>query len=247
MKKIKEFIDKTLETFIVSINYEKDLSGIDLEKISPLGNQIGHYYSNKPKLGLIKRRPKELIRLGHLQFMDSDKLNYVNLGEDFIDFIFNKYEKWERELPKIIHVFEALKEATDVPNIAKIVLTYKDVFEIPKENFSYNDYFTFPIINNGDWNIKFHDIFIGFVPYEELSETEKEKIVLRLKSRGIKDDKYILSLETVGSVDNCSIIPNSDLLKKYLEESHDRIEDFFISFLSPQYQAEKGLEIEEID
>ncbi len=247
MKKIKEFIDKTLETFTVSVNYEKDLSGIDLEKISPLGDKIGHYYPNKPKLGLFKRRPTELIRLGHLQFMDSDKLNYVILGEDFIDFIFNKYEKWERELPKIIHVFEALNEATEVPNIAKIVLTYIDVFEIPIDNFSYNDYFTFPIINNEDWNIAFHDIFIGFVPYEESSETEKKKIVLRLKSRGIKDEKYILSLETVGSIDNCSILPQSDLLKKHLKECHDGIIDFFISFLSPQYQTEKGLEIEDVE
>jgi len=247
MKRIKEYIDPSLETFNVSINYERDLSGVELDKISPLGNKIGQYYPIKPKLGLIKRRPIELIKLGYMQFMDSDKLNYVNLGEDFIDFVFNKYVKWDRELPKIIHVFEALNEATEIPNIAKIVLTYIDLFEIPIEDFSYNNYFTFPIINNEKWDIKFQDIFIGFVPYEESSEIDKKKVVLRLRSRGIKEEKYILSLETVGSIDNCSIESRSNILKNYLRECHDRIEDYFIDFLTPKYKTEKGLEFEDLD
>ena len=150
--------------------------------------------------------------------MDFEKLNFVNLGEDFVDFIFNKYEKWIRELPKIIHVYSALIEATEMPNISKIVLTYIDVFEISIDGFEYNNYFTFPIINKeNNWDIKFHDLFLGFVPSEDYEDEDEEKpkikTVLRLKSRGIKEEKYIFRLESVGSIDNCSISPNPDILK----------------------------------
>ncbi len=245
MKKIKHFIDISLEKFIVAINYADDLKGIKLEEISPLGDEIGKHYSNKPVLGLFKRRPTDLIQLGHLRFTDSNNKNYVNLGMDFLDFIFNEYDKWERELPKIIDVFSALINVTEVPDISKIVLTYIDKFEIPVDGFNYNDFFTFPIINNDEWDIIYENIFIGFVPHIDDFNEGEIKVVIRIRSRGIKDEKYIFGVETVGSFDNYNFSPNPEILTKILEECHARIEDIFIRFLTDEYRDDIGLETED--
>lgn len=245
MKRIKDYDGKSLETFTVSLTYEKDIIGIKIDNITPLADKISKVYKNKPLLGLLKRRFTE-ITLGHLRFYDEKKINYVEVGKDFLVFAFNNYSKWEKELPKILQVFDALNEYVELPNINKIVLTYIDIFNISLEDFQYNKYFSFPkFVNEFEWDIKFHDIYLGFVPYEEVSHNEKKKIVLRLKSGGIESEKFIFRLETVGSVDDFKMEPQSNLLKQYLDDCHDKIEDYFINFLTKEYREELELVIDD--
>lgn len=245
MKRIKDYDGRSLETFTVSLTYEKDIVGIEIDNITPLADKISKVYKKKPLLGLFKRRFTE-IQLGHLRFYDEKRLNYVEVGKDFLVFVFNKYSKWEKELPKILQVFDALNEYVEIPNINKIVLTYIDIFNISLEDFQYNRYFSFPkFVNEFEWDIKFHDIYLGFVPYEEVSQDEKKKIVLRLKSGGIESEKFIFRLETVGSVDDFKMEPQSNLLKQYLDDCHDKIEDYFINFLTKEYREELELEIDD--
>ena len=66
----------------------------------------------------------------------------MEFGQDYLAFTFIDYIKWEKELPKILKVFEELNNIVDLPNINKIVLTYVDIFPILKEGFIYNKYFT---------------------------------------------------------------------------------------------------------
>ena len=219
--------------------------GIEIDKIKPLSEKINKFYPDNPILGLLKRRPSQ-INIGTLTFKDEKKINLVEIGQDFLSFIFNQYEKWETELSKIIHVFTALTESVKTPKIIKIVLTYTDIFQIPVEDFQYNDFFSVPNFDNDfGWGIKFHDIYLGFVPYEEDLESEKRKITFRLRSRGIQNNDHVFGLETVGSIDNFIMDPEPNKLKEHLDRCHEKIEDYFINFLTDQYKEKLGLIFDE--
>ncbi len=71
MKKIIYFGKKTLNTFIISLTYEKILPGIKLDKINLFAEAINEFYPTKPILGLLKRHNTE-IRLSPLTFWDQN-------------------------------------------------------------------------------------------------------------------------------------------------------------------------------
>ncbi len=247
MKRIVYFGKKTLNSFIINLNYEKILPGIELEKINPFALAIKEFFPTKPILGLLKRRFTE-IHLAPFTFWDINKKNRVEIGQDYLVFNFSDYLKWKKELPKVLKVFEALNEILDLPNISKIVLTYVDIFPISKESFIYNKFFTMPNFNfEHEWIINFYDTNLGFVPFEEVSAERKEKIVLRFKSIPQNHDEvnYNFRLETVGSLDNFSMTPDSEILKSHLDDCHDRIEDHFINFLTEEYRVNLELEVED--
>jgi len=246
MKKIVYFGKRTLDTFIISLTYEDLLPGIKLEKIYPFAKAIEEYFPIKPMLGLLKRRFTE-IQLAPLNFSDESNKNRVEIGQDFLVFTFSDYLKWEIELPKVLKVYKELSEILEFPNISKIVLTYVDIFSIPKESFNYNRYFTMPNFDFGhEWNISFNDASLGFVPFEEESEEGKKKIVLRFKSIPQKhsETNYNFRLETVGSMDNISMPPDFEILNSHLDDCHDRIEDYFINFLTEEYRSNLELSVD---
>lgn len=245
MKKIEYFGKKTLDTFIISLTYQNNLPSIKLNKIYPFAEAIEDYYPIKPQLALLKRRFTE-IRLAPFTFWDENEKNRVEIGQDFLVFTFVDYLKWDRELVKILKVFNALREFLDLPNIIKIVITYVDIFPISREDFVYDEYFTIPKFNFGhDWNIKFHDTNLGFVPFEEEYDECKKKIVIRFKSipKENNDDYFNFRLETVGSVDNFTMSPDPQILQNFLNDCHDRIEDYFVNFLTETYRRDLELEI----
>lgn len=245
MKSIKYFGKKTLESLTISLNYEENLPGIELEKIFPFAKSIEASYPIKPKIGLLKRR-FSTIELVPFTFWDENKKNRVEFGQDFLVFTFLEYSKWDRELPKVLSVFQALGENLDLPKISKIVMTYVDKFTILREGFQYNKYFTMPNFDfEHEWEIKFHDTNLGFVPFEESSEIMKKKIVLRFKSLQPNHDEefFNFKLESVGSADEFSMEPQTDILESHLNDCHDRIEEYFINFLTEEYRKELELEI----
>ena len=225
------------------------LPGIELEKINPFAEAIQAYYPTKPLLGLLKKRFTE-INIAPLTFWDTNKKNRVELGQDYLLFTFSDYQEWGRELPKVLAVLSALGNILDLPKISKIVLTYIDIFTIPKEPFLYNKYFTMPNFNfEHEWNsaIKFYDTILGFVPFEDEPVSGKRKIVIRFKSIPQNHDEinYNFRLETVGSVANTSIAPDPENLASHLNECHDRVEDYFINFLTDEYRVALELEVED--
>lgn len=245
MKSIKYFGKKTLESLSISLTYEDNLPGIELEKVYPFAKSIEDVFPIKPKLGLLKRR-FSTIELVPFTFYNENKKNRVEFGQDFLVFIFQEYLKWEKELPKVLSVFQALGDNLDLPNISKIVMTYIDKFTILREGFQYNNYFTMPNFDfDHEWEIKFHDANLGFVPFEEPSENMKEKVVLRFKSlqQNHDDEFFNFKLETVGSIDEFSMEPRTDKLESYLNDCHDRVEDYFINFLTEEYRKSLELEI----
>jgi len=243
MKRIVYFGKRTLDTFTISLTYEKLLPGIELDKIFPFAEAIEEYYPTRPILGLLKRRLTE-IHLAPFTFWDENKKNRVEIGQDYLAFTFSDYLKWERELPKVLKVVTALSDILELPNISKIVLTYVDIFPIPRKLFIYNKYFTMPNFDfEHEWKIKFYDVNLGFVPFEE----GKKKIVLRFKSipKNHTEINYNFRLETVGSVDNFSMAPDPEILQSHLDDCHDRIEDYFINFLTDEYRKDLELDIED--
>jgi len=247
MKRIVYFGKRTLNTFTISLTYEKLLPGIELDKMYPFAVAIEEFFPTKPILGLLKRRFTE-IKLAPFTFWDKNKKNRVEIGQDYLAFTFSDYLKWVKELPKVLKVFKALSEMLDLPKISKIVLTYVDIFPIPREPFIYSKYFTMPNFDFGhEWIIKFHDTNLGFVPFEEDFEGGKKKIVLRFRSipQNHDDINYNFRLETVGSVDNFSMTPDPELLKSHLDDCHDRIEDHFINFLTDEYRKYLELDVED--
>ncbi len=247
MKRIVYFGKRTLDNFIINLTYERLLPGIKLEKINPFAEAIQAYYPTKPLLGLLKKRFTE-INIAPLTFWDTNKRNRVELGQDYLLFTFSDYQEWVRELPKILTVLNALGKILDLPKISKIVLTYIDIFTIPKEAFLYNKFFTMPNFNfKHEWEIKFYDTILGFVPFEDDPISGKRKIVIRFKSIPKNHDEvnYNFRLETVGSVANTSIGPDTEILESHLNECHDRIEDYFINFLTDEYRDALELEVKD--
>ncbi len=247
MKRIVYFGKRTLDTFIINLTYERLLPGIKLDKVNPFAEAIQAYYPTKPLLGLLKSRFTE-IHLAPLTFWDTNKKNRVELGQDYLLFTFSDYSKWEKELSKVLEVFNALGDILDLPKISKIVLTYVDIFPIPKESFMYNNFFTMPNFNfEHEWDINFYDANLGFVPFEEESEEGKRKVVIRFKSipQNHNEINYNFRLETVGSVDNTSIIQDPEILKSHLDDCHDRIEDYFVNFLTDEYRNYLELEVDD--
>lgn len=243
MKRIVYFGKKTLDTFTIILTYEKLLPGIKLDKIYPFAEAIEEFYPEKPILGLLKRR-LTAIQLAPFTFWDENKKNRVEIGQDYLAFTFSDYLKWDKELLKVLKVFKALSVFLDLPNINRLVLTYVDIFPIPREPFIYNKFFTMPNFDfEHEWIIKFHDANLGFVPYEE----EKRKIVLRFKSIPQNHDEtnFNFRLETVGRVDKLSIAPDPEILRSHLDDCHDRIEDHFIKFLTDEYRKDLELDIED--
>lgn len=247
MKRITYFGKKSLDTFTINLNYERLLPGIELDKIYPFAEAIEEFYPTRPKLGLLKRRFIE-IHLAPFTFWNQNKKNRVEIGQDYLLFTFSDYLKWDKELTKVLKVIKALNEFLELPNINKIVLTYVDIFLIPRKSFIYNKYFTMPNFDfEHEWKILFHDANLGFVPFEEKSEEEKKKIVLRFRSnpQNHDDTNFKFRLETVGSVDIFSMAPDPESLQSLLDDCHDTIEDHFIDFLTDEYRKDLELEVEE--
>lgn len=245
MEKIKYFGKRTLDTFIISLSYEDLLPGLKLKDIYPFAEAIQGSFPTQPTLGLLKRRFTQ-INLAPFTFWDENKKNRVEIGQDFLVFTFTDYLKWDKELPKVTKVFNALNDILDLPNINKIVLTYIDLFPIPREEFNYNRYFTMPNFDiEHEWEIKFHDFVLGIVPFDDPLDEEKKKIVLRLKSipQDHNDTHFNFRLETIGSVDNFSMTPDIEILCNHLDDCHNRIEDCFIKFLTAEYRSELALDV----
>ena len=245
MKRIISFEKKSLKRFIVELNFEKDFGIIDLNQLSKIAENIKEDFPIVPKLVLMPN-PGETIEFRPLTFYNKEKKNHIQMGRTFIIFTFEEYNSWKWESKKIVNVINEINNVINLPKIIRINMTYIDEFNLPAENFDLEKYFAIPMKPKNNWDIKFHDFFLGIVPYEDIIENIKNKIVIRLRGIGKFKDKFKFNLESAYIIQNLSLPTEDDNFKIYLDQSHDAIEDHFINFLDDGYKIEIGLEIGEI-
>lgn len=239
-KKITHFYKKTLNKFVVTLNFSNDFI-VNIKEIGKIAENIDEFYPIVPRIALM---PKigEQISFGPLFFYDNDaKTSSVQIGRNSIAFVFNEYDSWEKEMGKILKVLHEINQIINLPKLILINLTYIDYFKIPTINFDLSKYFTVPIKPTNDWDIKYHDFFLGIVPFEDQSDKEIKKVVLRLRGIGKENENYKFSLESVFIMRNLSIQIEEELFKIYLNDAHDLIETFFIEFLTQEYQEKLEL------
>jgi len=248
MKKIVKFGNKTLQNFYVNLSFEEKFRFLEIRNLAQLLEKTKTLYPVFPKIGLFPQLPQETtINIGPLTFFDEENMNSVQIGQDFIIFSFKEYSSWRKELKKILSFLKIASEELSLPKIRKIVMTYVNQFKIPKFDFNFNDYFSYPIFDKSvGWNTHFHDIFLGIVPYEETTETKiKKKGVLRFKSGVAIQEDLIFNLESVFSYENISVDCSNGLLVTYLDDAHRCVIDIFVTFITENYREILELEIDD--
>ena len=247
-KKITRFITKSLKQFIIRLIFKEDVSMLDLKDLIKIAECIDEKYPILPKF-LLMPRPGETIDFGPLRFEnqveedDKIKTNTLQIGRNFIIFNFESYKTWEEEIIDILDVIRKINDNFKLPPISEIRMHYVDEFQINKENFNFESFYEIPINFKNNWKMSYEDFIIGIVPFEE--KKKKQKIVMRLKGLGVINKKYGFSLESIFIMRNLSI-EISDL-EAHLEETHQKIEHYFIEILTDEYKKELGLEYTEID
>lgn len=245
MKKITKFFNITLDQFVVNINFREDFKRLDLNDLTLISKEINEEYPIVPKF-LLMPKPGETVNLGPLRFekkISNEEINSLQIGRNFLIFIFQKYDAWNVELNKILKVIDKISKILDFSEISRIQLNYIDNFRFQIENFDFSRYFATPIEFTNKWEIKYNDFFLGIVPYEEVNQNKKSKIVMRLRGVGIRDNKYNFTLETVFIMRDLNL--ETSILPSYLESAHEIIETHFIEFLTQEYKDELGLIFEE--
>lgn len=228
-KKIIDIHYPPLIKVILELYFENNIE-LTLSEATKVFEKINKEYTREPKLVLLPPiKPGEKIDLpiGGLRYSDIDNKKVLQIGRNFIVFSFTEYSRWDELLSHLMKIILNLKDILKVAKINQLYLTYVDEFNVDVEGFSFADNFNVKIEKPENWKIHYHDYYLGIVPFEE----KGKKIVLRLKGRGIKDEKYNFTLETA-FINKTETIPiEEDNLKSYLDSAHDLIISHFIDLI----------------
>lgn len=242
MKKIVKFLNKSLKQFVIHLIFKDDFKMLDLKDLASISNCINGEYPNVPKF-LLMPRPGEAIDFGPLKWEKKEdeegvsKINSLQLGRNFIIFNFESYKNWDIELTKILKIIENINNKFSLPLVIEARLHYIDEFLIPSDGFSFIKFFNIGF--KEELKISKEDFVIGLIPYEKEKEGIKSKVVLRLKALGKQNEKYKFSLESIFLFRNLSTEVNN--LEPYLDEGHEKIEHYFVDFLTKNYHEDIGL------
>ncbi len=126
---------------------------------------------------------------------------------------------------------------------------YVNLFRIPAinkagEQFQFHKCFTSTLNLIPEWKLDYKDFFFGFIPYSQIHDDHRDKVVLRIKGQGLTSDYYQFSLESANIMDSFTTDYKLSSLEPLLKEAHDRIEDFFIDILTPDYREELELKVD---
>jgi uncharacterized protein (TIGR04255 family) len=216
---------------------------LNLNDLTNIASGIENEYPDVPRF-LLMPRPGETIDLGPLRWEKQElvegmsKINSLQLGRNFIIFNFESYKTWGVELKNILKVIKNINNNFSLPLVKETRLHYIDEFLIEHSDFDFIKYFNIGFTE--DLKISKEDFVIGFVPYEKENGEIKRKAVLRLKALGKQNENYKFSLESIFLIRNLSTEINN--IESYLDDAHEKIEHYFISFLTDSYQKELGLD-----
>jgi len=242
MKKIERFLKKSLKQFVIHLIFKEDLKMLDLNDLTNFTSCIEKEYPNVPKF-LLMPRLGEPIDFGPLRWEKTEeeggvyKINTLQLGRSFIIFKFESYKTWDVELKKILKVIENLDKNFSFPLVIEARLHYIDEFLIPYSDFNFIKYFNIGF--KEELTISKEDFVIGIVPYEDEKDGIKLKAVLRLKALGRQNENIRFSLESIFLIRHLSTEVTN--LESYLDEAHEKIEHYFVDFLTESFHNEIGL------
>ncbi len=247
MKKITNIRIAPLEQVVLLLEFEKSMN-INLTKAGIIPGILKENFQKEPNFVLLPLlapgQTVELPALGPLRFHNEENDQTIELGKNYIRFIFKKYHDWSTVLPIFVNSILKLKDILELEIIKHINLTYIDRFTLPRDGFTFKRYFTIHLNTPEDWEILPHDIFIGVL----LSQDENEKIIVRLRSlREVEPESSELKydIETVFIDREIGLKVEAEELNKYLTYAHDKIEQYFIDFLTQELRDKIGMKIDE--
>ncbi len=242
--KIDYMSNPPLKRVVLDLQFKKEIV-LTVSDASTIFDNIKDTFSEEPNLFLlppIVPGDKIEMPMGPLRYSDENNKRILEFSRSSIRFTFTEYNNWETLREQLLSIILPIKSIIKNEVISRVVLTYFNEFLLEVEDFVFEENFNINLSKPDSWDLKFNDIFIGIVPYEQ----ENKKIVLRLRARGIKDNKYIYTLETSLINRNEEILIEKSLLTSFFNEIHDLVELYFIQLIKDtNIQKIIGMSIQE--
>ena len=245
---ITNFVKKSLETYIIDLEFKDEVGKIKIETIANLSREFvnGKYYDEEPGLQLLPRPGVSFqLGLGPLTFNDTNTKNQLQVGSNFLKIIIKRYERWGTEYKKIKEIFQLLYPILEDITIKGFQIACINKFDdIRKdEDFHLENFFTHWVKTN--LIIDYEDFHLGFVPHLLKSDDEIEKIVLKLRGNPPKDaDFYLFKLESLYFKRKLNVKFSDPKLLSNINYGHDFLNYLFVNSLSDIYREKIGLSFE---
>jgi len=242
--KIDFISNPPLKRVVLDLQFKKEIV-LTVSDASIIFDNIKEIYPEEPNLFLlppIVPGDKIEMPMGPLRYSDENNKRILEFSRSSLRFTFTEYNNWETLRDQLLSIILTIKSIIKKKVFSRIVLTYYNEFLLEVEDFVFEENFNINLSKPESWDLKFHDIFLGIVPYEE----GNKKVVLRLRARGVKEDKYIYTLETSLINRNEEIMIERPLLTSFFNEIHDLVELYFIQLIKDtKIQKLIGMSIQE--
>ncbi len=248
---ITNFVKKSLETYIIDLEFKNELGKIKIGSIANLSQEFvkSKFYDEEPEFILLPKPGASFqLGLGPLTFYDNNTKNKLLVGNNFLKIIIEKYEKWGTEYNKIKGIFQLLSPFLEDITIKDFQIACINSFDDirKEEEFLLNNFFTHFV--KSDLKIDYEDFHLGFVPHLLKRDDEIEKIVLKLRGVLPKDsDFFLFKLESLFFKRNLNVKFSDPKLLSNINYGHDFLNYLFVNSLSDSYREKIGLSFEVIE
>lgn len=245
---ITNFAKKTLETFIIDLEFKNEIGKIKIGSLANLSREFvkGKFYDEEPELILLPRPGVSFqLGLGPFTFVDTNNKNQLQVGSNFLKIIIKRYETWGTEYNRIKEIFQLLYPILEDITIKGFQIASINKFDDirKEEGFLLNKFFTHYV--ESDLKIDYEDFHLGFVPHIVKRDDEIEKIVLKLRGNPSKDsDFFLFTLESLFFKRNLNVQFSDPKLLSSINYGHDFLNYLFVNSLSEIYRKKIGLTFE---
>jgi len=248
---ITNFVKKSLEAYIIDLEFKNEIGKIKIGTLASLSREFvkGKFYDKEPELILLPKPGGSFqLGLGPLTFNDNNTKNKLQVGNNFLKIIIEKYEKWGTEYNKIKGIFQLLYPILEDITIKGFQIVCINNFnDIRKEEeFLLNNIFTHFV--ESELKIDYEDFHLGFVPHLLKRDDEIEKIVLKIRGIPPKDsDFFLFKLESLFFKRNLNVKFSDPKLLSNINYGHDFLNYLFVNSLSDSYRKKIGLSFEYLE
>jgi len=245
---ITNFVKKSLETYIIDLEFKNEIGKIKIGTLANLSREFvqGKFYDEEPELILLPKPGASFqLGLGPLTFNDNKTKNKLQVGNNFLKIIIEKYEKWATEYNKIKRIFQLLYPILGDITIKGFQIACINKFDDirKEEEFLLKNFFTHFV--ESDLKIDYEDFHLGFVPHLLKRDDEIEKIVIKLRGLPPKDsDFFLFKLESLYFKRNLNAKFSDPKLLSNINYGHDFLSYLFVNSLSDSYRKKIGLSFE---
>lgn len=245
---ITNFVKKSLETYFIDLEFKNEIGKIKIGTLANLSREFaqGKFYDEEPELILLPKPGASFqLGLGPLTFNDNKTKNKLQVGNNFLKIIIEKYEKWSTEYNKIKGIFQLLYPILGDITIKGFQIACINKFDDirKEEEFLLKNFFTHFV--ESDLKIDYEDFHLGFVPHLLKRDDEIEKIVIKLRGLPPKDsDFFLFKLESLFFKRNLNVKFSDPKLLSSINYGHDFLSYLFVNSLSDSYRKKIGLSFE---